>query len=273
MTTLSDRVLQRPVESALGSSVAVMDQSALAAHGATGQQCVLQRQQGQAVGVEGRRDGPSDDLAGAYVGDEGDVAESGEDPHVGHVSDPQAVRLLCSKAPLDQIREGIGHVSGVCGDRLPATPYPLKASSSHEPGDLVTAHVPASAPHRMVHLPHPVDAVVLGVDAPDLRQENLIPQSSGRGWACLGGPVAAGGDEPTFCRAEHAADGPGPELITVLVDEPDHLVVGRSISAAKKAEAALRISLARRASASSRRKRRFSSSSDSLLPADGSVGP
>lgn len=97
----------------LGSSIAVMDQSALAAHDATGQQCVLQRQQGQAVDVENRSDRRSDDLASAYVGDDGDAAESGEDPHVGDVSDPQAVRLLCSKAPLDRIRADIGHVSGV----------------------------------------------------------------------------------------------------------------------------------------------------------------
>lgn len=57
----------------------------------------------------------------------------------------------------------------------------MKAGSSHEPGDLVTAQIPASAPHRMVLLPHAVDAVVLGVDAPDLREKNLIPQRPGRG--------------------------------------------------------------------------------------------
>src|SRR5699024_11334298 len=58
----------------------------------------------------------------------------------------------------------------------------------------------------------------------------------GGGWALFRGSVAAGGEEPTVCRGEHAADGLDPELITMHVDEGDHFVVGRSSSAAKKAE-------------------------------------
>ena len=165
-------MLRRPIESALGPSIAVVHQALPAPAGSRAQQCVLESEQGQPRGVEAGRDGPPHDPAGEHVGDERDVAEPCQRAHVGDVSDPQAVRLLCSKAPLGQIREGIGHVSGVCGDRLPATPYPVKASSSHEPGDL--AHIPASAPHRMVHLPHPVDAVVLGVDAPEFREKNRL---------------------------------------------------------------------------------------------------
>ncbi len=118
-----------------------MIQPVLAADCAAGQQCVFERQQGQAVGVEGRRDRPADDLAGAYVGDERDVAESGEDPHVGDVSDPQAVGLLRGEAPPDEVRAGIGLLRGARGDRLPAAPHPLKVSCSHEAGDVVAADV------------------------------------------------------------------------------------------------------------------------------------
>lgn len=49
--------------------------------------------------------------------------------------------------------------------------------------------------------------------------------------------------------------GPGPKLIFVRVDVGDHLVVGRSSSAAKKAEAVLRIPFARFSSRFSRRRR------------------
>ena len=68
--------------------------------------------------------------------------------------------------------------------------------------------------------------------------------------ACGGGrdrptddsPTEDIGDEPTFRRTQDAADGPGPELQAMHVDERDHFVVGRSSSAAENAEAAFRIS-------------------------------
>ena len=81
------------------------------------------------------------------------------------------------------------------------------------------------------------------------------------------------GDEPTFRRTKGAADGLDPELIEVFVDERDHLVVGRSSSAAKKADAALRISLARRASASSRLILRISSAGVCEADAGATSGP
>lgn len=109
----------------------------------------------------------------------------------------------------------------------------------------------------------PVDAVVLLVDPFDLRQQDLISHRPWRSGAGLGGEVTAGGDEPTRSRTQSTAGWLDPETVTVFVDEPDHLVVGRSSSLAKKAEAALRISLARRASASSRLRRLFCSSKDS----------
>ncbi len=84
-------------------------------------------------------------------------------------------------------------------------------------------------------------------------------RAPGGGRSSLRGTVGPGGDEPTRCRTKGAADGLDPETIAAFVDERDHLVVGRSSSLAKKAEAALRISFARRASASSRLSLRISS--------------
>ena len=57
---------------------------------------------------------------------------------------------------------------------------------------------------------------------------------------------------------QNADDGLDPELGAVVVDESHDYLCGRSHSAAKKAEAFLRISLARVASASSARSLRFS---------------
>ena len=83
----------------------------------------------------------------------------------------------------------------------------------------------------------------------------------------------APGEEPTLLRAQDAADGLDPEVIAMPADEGDHFVVGRPGSLAKNTEAALRISLARRDSASSRRNRRFFSTRDPARPTGGSAGP
>src|SRR5699024_2177731 len=60
------------------------------------------------------------------------------------------------------------------------------------------------------------------------------------------------------CQCPH--DRLDAELLAVVVDEGDDYRCGRSSSAAKKAEARFRISLARRDSANSARSRRFSAS-------------
>src|SRR5699024_10860936 len=73
--------------------------------------------------------------------------------------------------------------------------------------------------------------------------------------------------------AQDAADGLDPEVIAMPIDEGDHFVVGWSSSLAKNTEAAFKISLARRDSASSRRSLRFSSSRDTAGLAEGSAGP
>lgn len=63
-----------------------------------------------------------------------------------------------------------------------------------------------------------------------------------------------------ICLFKDSADGLDPKLIFIRVDVGDHLVVGRSSSAAKKTEAVLRIPFARFNSRFSRRRRLSSSS-------------
>jgi hypothetical protein len=60
--------------------------------------------------------------------------------------------------------------------------------------------------------------------------------------------------------------GPGPEPGPVAVDEPHEVRCGQPGSAAKKADAALRISLAQRSSAFSRFSRLISADSSLLTP-------
>ena len=152
-------VLRRPIESTLGASVPVVDQTFPAPAGTSAQESVFQGQQRQPSGVERGRDGPAHDLPGADVGDERDVAEARQDPDVGDVSDPQLMRALSGEAAFDQIRPCIWHACRPCGDRLSATAHSLQAGSAHETGGLVTAYLPAGPGHRLAHLPDPLDVM------------------------------------------------------------------------------------------------------------------
>lgn len=200
-------VLRRPIESTLSTPVAVVHKALPAAGSAGGDQCVLESEQRQPCGAKAARDRPSHDAPGVDIGDERDVAEPGDRAHVGDVSDPQLMRTIRGEAAFHEIRPGIRHASRAGRDRLTAAPNPLQAGFPHEPGDLVTADLPAGPDHGVVHLPDAVDAVVLSVDPLDLLQEQDVSQGPRGGWSCLGGAVAAGGDEPTFRRTKGAADG------------------------------------------------------------------
>src|SRR5690606_6921576 len=144
--------------------------------------------------------------------------------------------------------------------------HPSKTEITHDPSGLIPPERPPLPEHDVVHLADSVDAVVRLVQSGDLGAEQLVREPSRRGRAGLRGAIAAGGDEPTFRRAQHAADGLDPETMLHRVDESDHLVVGRSSSAAKNADAAFRISFARRSSAFSFFNRFNSACSTEVIP-------
>src|SRR5699024_6871508 len=178
-----------------------------------------------------------------------------------------------SEVPLDQIRTTVQATSGARREHLSTTAYPAQTSSFHQPSGLVAADFPSGTAHRVMHLPIPVDAVVLGMNPADLFDEHLVTDRSGRCRALLRGMVGAGCGEPTCCGAQGAADGLDPGVIAVPIDEGDHFVVGWSSALAKNTAAAFKTSLARRDSASSRRSLWFSSSRDTAGLAEGSAGP
>jgi hypothetical protein len=110
-----------------------------------------------------------------------------------------------------------------------------------------------------------VDAVVGRVDALDVGVQFGVADRPRRGWPPLDGVVGAGGHRAAVF-GQDTADRLDTEHVGVLVDEGHECVCGRSSSAAKKAEAAFRISLAGRSSAFSRRSR--FSLADSILSRD-----
>ena len=101
-------------------------------------------------------------------------AEPAQDPDVGDVSDPQLVRPLGGEAALHEVRTSIRLICRPRGDRRAAAPNPFHAGELHQPGDLVTADLPPGTAHRVVHLPDPVDAVVLRMDPLELLDEELV---------------------------------------------------------------------------------------------------
>lgn len=195
-----------------------MHEPVSAASGSRRCEGLLERDKRQRLGVQAAGYGPSDDPAREHVGDESDVAEPRQDPHVGggtsrlrgNVGDPQPVGGVGGEVALDKVRTQIRLAGGLRGDRLAAAPDPLQAGTPHQSGALVAANVPAGLAHRVPHLAHPVDRVVLRMEAPGLGGEQLIAQHARTRWPALRGPIAARGDNPTLRRTQRAADGPGP---------------------------------------------------------------
>lgn len=144
---------------------------------------------------------------------------------------------------------------------LPAASDALEAEVANQPGDDAAGRRHALA----VQLPHPVDAEIVRVDAADLRLQFGVADGPGAGGAILGGVVGARCDlQPV--AGQGTADRLDSEHLAVRVDERYERFDGRSGSAAKKVDAAFKISLARRSSAFSARSRLISAASSDVTP-------
>ncbi len=217
-----------------------------------------------------------EDAARVGVDDEGDVDHPGPGRDVGEVGNPQPVRgqrveLAGRPGRAARTAAGSAMVVRIGRPRAHAGQPVLRASAvprcSEPTGD-------AFAVQRQPDLAGAVDAVVLRVHPRDLdRQLPRRAAAAGGGWLgarrrrsrwtgrsvqpMLGELRADRLDTPSLPAARCGAG--------VLVDEPHERRGGRSSSAAKKAEAALRISLARRSSAFSRRSRLISADSSLVV--------
>ena len=162
---------------------------------------------------------------------------------------------------VDQVGRAGGGIGRSCRRLLACAAHPVESGVAHEALDGAACDVTAVAVEidGAPHLADAVTGVVVGVDALQRCGDRRIADGPGRGRPGFERIVGArrnarGG----VCQCPH--DRLDAELLAVVVDEGDDYRCGRSSSAAKKAEARFRISLARRDSANSARSRRFSAS-------------
>src|SRR3954451_9095984 len=229
---------------------------------AAGRQCLLDRA-GYQRGLLGAHDTPAENAPGVHVGDERDVHESGQRPHVGEVRTPPHVGLgRLAPVALEQVRMAWSALSAGGGDRAAVAPaYALNTGDPHEPADLVPADPVAGAAHRMPHLPDPVQLVVPPPQVDDgIHRIRLVQLGRGNRHSLVGA-VRVRCDRNAVL-GEHGTDRLNTELLAVVVDVGDDYRIRRSSSAAaKNADAVLRISFARRSSVFSFFSRAFSSAS------------
>src|SRR5699024_9928645 len=146
---------------------------------------------------------------------------------------------------------------------LPLPPDAVDAQLAHPPLHRAASNMPelvgVFAVDRLPHLPHPVTGIVRLIDILDHHHQRPVPTGPGRGLTLLVCVIRAHSN-PCSSPRQGSHDWLDSELVAIVVDEGDDHFDGRSSSAAKKADALFRISLALFASANSARNRRFSAS-------------
>ena len=224
---LTVEMLRRPLESTLHASVAVMHE---VGDVGPGMKRLLQGVQRQ-VASKRVRHTPAYDLARENVRDERHVHEADPRRHVGQVRDPELVRALGRKAPLDEIRRPRGCL---IDDRgllvLPAADRTPEAHLAHQTLHRTPRHADSLPTQLPPDLPSPVHPEVLLPDPLDrLTQLGLSNGSIGSsGRIYLTGlllVVRRRGDR------QLPADRLDPVLLTVLIDERHHHFGRRSSSA------------------------------------------
>ncbi len=186
--------------------------------------------------------------------------------HVGEIGEPQPVRCRCGEVPVDQIRGPLGTIIADGGPRPGSTPtHTREAHIPHEPFHGAACHPDTVDVVEVIpHLVGSVGDVVLLVDPSDHRPQFGITHRPCRRQPGLGGVIRLWGNAKSLGDRLDSPPQQSATAIFVLVDEPDHFFDWRSSSAPKKADAAFRMSLARRSSAFSRFNR-FNSASSSLV--------
>ncbi len=197
--------------------------------------------------------------AGEDIDHEGEVKGALPTAPIGQVPDPEPVRARSAEVAPHQVGAALSLGVGLC--RAPGPPTALGTADpclSHQPLHSTPADLHPLAPQGNPDPPVTVGAVVALVDLCDGGKQALIAQAPSRSLT-LGALIVGGGR-----HLQGGADGLDPEALAMAIDERAHFGRCGSSSAAKKTEAALRISFARRSSRTSPRRR--PSSSRSSLP-------
>jgi hypothetical protein len=207
------RVLQRPVESALGAPITVMDEPALGRVfiPTAAPDGVLQRAQHQ-LGIGPVAGLPADDLPGEGVADAGQPQRPlpGGDPRdVGH---PQPVGRVGLEVAVDQVGRWrrLRVLPGRAAPTL-AQERPPQTVSGHQPLHPLAADLDAVAAQLRVDSGRPVGPARTGVDRADLVKQPGVPASALARITLLGHPAVEGrgGD------FQHPEDGLDPEQVTM----------------------------------------------------------
>ena len=198
------------------------------------------------------------------VDDERHVHPAGVRLDVGQVRHPQPVRCRRLELARHEIGRPMQPVIGDGGDLERLAPSgPGQAFLAHQPLDGASSDADVLSVELCPDLVGAIDEQVLAhrpVGSP--RPVPRRARARADGGRLLGDPIRVRGDLAAVL-GEHSADRLDPEPVAVCVDERDYLFDWRSSSAPKKADAAFKISFARRSS-------RFSRSS-SLIRARSSV--
>ena len=222
---------------------------------------LLQRLQGQLLGVHAGGARPSHDAAGEYVGDERSVAEPPvRHAHVGDVGHVPPVRRHGPEPALHEVGPAARALRRPGGRRRPAAPDALYAELAHDVHHLVAAdlgRIPPFGEQLGMDLPVSVHGhEEIRMDPEDVPGQRLVARLHAAGRPGLEHAVAARREKPAIRRrAQHPADRPDPETIPMRVDVRGHQGRVGSSRAAKKADAVVKISFARRSSAFSARRR------------------
>ena len=206
---------------------------------------------------------PADDFPGEHVDRERHVHGAGPGGDVGEVGHPQPVRRTRRELPFHQVRgPDTVLVLDRGAHRLP-THHAGQAQAAHQPLHPAPTHVDTVPAQLPPHLPGPVHRKVLPIDVTNHCHQFLIADC-----ACRRSPgqrgVIGGRSDLMPELGQHGTDRLDPEPVFMFRDERYERGSRGSSSLAKKADAAFRISFARRNSATSRRSR-FSSSDSSLV--------
>ena len=236
----------------------------------------LRRLQRRLLGTHAGGARPADDAAGERVSDERRVVEASvRRAHVGDVGDMQPVRRRRLELPFHQIRSSARALRRFRRHRRPAAPDALNAELAHDvhhPVASDSGRIPAPGDQPGMHLPVSVHGrEEIRVDLEDIARQRLVTRPHAADGTRSEHAVAARRNEPAVQRpGRRPADRPDPETALEFVDVRDHQRRVGSSPAAKKADAVVKISFARRDSAFSRRSRLSSSiasSADCLVSA------
>ena len=119
---------------------------------------------------------------------------------------PRVCGCVGAEAPLHEIGGSHTDRIGFCGEHAFAAFDTAQPGRAHEATDLITTDRSALPPQEPMHLPHSVDAIVLGVQARYLAADQLIRQGPGGRRPAFPSPITPGSYESDLGCPHGAAD-------------------------------------------------------------------